>query len=154
MAVSQPSHHSKTSSDMVDVAAHLANQPSRKLCTTRQVLRARRACRQHDSVAAASTHNNDSTSSRKITQEMGTSATSLLALAGRPIHRLMRPDESDSTRFSDLTDSIEQIPEETQIIWSTLCRVLNGAIGFRSSRVSVGVVNSQIPHLINPQLSL
>jgi hypothetical protein len=130
---------------MVDVAAHLANQPSRKLCTTRQGLRARRA---------ANTHNNDSTSSRKITQEMGTSAMSLLALAGRPIHRLMRTDESDSTRFSDLTDSIEQIPEETQIIWSTLCRVLNGAIGFRSSRVSVGVVNSQIPHLINPQLSL
>jgi hypothetical protein len=54
---------------MVDVAAHLANQLSRKLCTTRQGLRARHARRQHDSVAAANTHNNGSTSSRKITQE-------------------------------------------------------------------------------------
>lgn len=115
MAVSQPSHHSKTSSDMVDVAAHLANQPSRKLCTTRQGLRARRACRQHDSVAAASTHNNDSTSSRKITQEMGTSATSLLALAGRPIHRLMRPDESHRTRHqARAPDWLDQMEDKNK----------------------------------------
>lgn len=31
--------------DMVDVAAHLAVQPSIKLCTTQQSLRAPRACR-------------------------------------------------------------------------------------------------------------
>ena len=51
------------------------------------------------------------------------------------------PSGWDNTRFSDLTDSIGRIPEETQIIWSTLRRVLNGAIGFRSCRVSVGVMS-------------
>jgi hypothetical protein len=58
---------------MVDVASHLAVQPSGKLCTTRQGLRARRACRQHDP-ATASIDKADSTSqmskSRKNKQEM------------------------------------------------------------------------------------
>jgi hypothetical protein len=85
--------HPPTTPDMVDVAAHLAIQPSGKFCTTRQGLRARRACRQHD-LASASIDKADSTSqmskSRKNTQKMEMSATSLPALARRPIHRLMR----------------------------------------------------------------
>jgi hypothetical protein len=40
---------------MVDVAAHLAVQPSVKLCTTRQNLRAPRTSRQHAPTAADST---------------------------------------------------------------------------------------------------
>lgn len=39
--------------DMVVVAAHLTVQPSGKLCTIRQGLRAPRACWQHDLTAAA-----------------------------------------------------------------------------------------------------
>ena len=86
--------HPPTKPDMVDVAAHHADQPSGKFCTTRQGLHARRACRQYDPAAAASIDKADSTSqmskSRKNTQKMKMSATSLPALAGRPIHRLMR----------------------------------------------------------------
>jgi hypothetical protein len=50
---------------MVDVAAHLAVQPSVRLCTTRRSLRAQRASRQHAPTAAdaaANTDNADSTS--------------------------------------------------------------------------------------------
>jgi hypothetical protein len=69
---------------MVDVVAHHTIQPSGKFCTTRQGLRARRACTQHDP-AAASINKADSTSqmskSRKNTQKMEMSATSLSALA-------------------------------------------------------------------------
>jgi hypothetical protein len=84
--------HPLTMLDTVDMAAHLAVQPSGKLCTTQQGLRAHRAYRQHDT-AAASIDKADSTSqmskSRKNTQEMEMSVTSRLALAGIPMHRLM-----------------------------------------------------------------
>lgn len=110
--IAQPIHHSRTLSDMVDVASHLAEQPSRKLCTTRRGLRVRRACMQHDS-PVASTHNNDSTSSRKITQEVDTSATSLPALAGRPLHRLIRSDESQRTRHpARATDWLDRLEDK------------------------------------------
>jgi hypothetical protein len=79
---------------MGDVALHLAVQPSGKLCTTRQGLRAHCTHRQHDFTTTANNDNAESTSqmskSRKNTQEMHKSAMSLPALAGRPIHRLMR----------------------------------------------------------------
>jgi hypothetical protein len=48
-----------TTLDMVDVAAHLAVQPSVKLCTTRQSLRAPRANRQHAPTAADAAANTD-----------------------------------------------------------------------------------------------
>jgi hypothetical protein len=57
--------HPSTTPDMVDMAAHLAVQPSVKLCTTRQSLRAPRTSRQHAPTAAdaaANTDNADSTS--------------------------------------------------------------------------------------------
>jgi hypothetical protein len=49
--------------DMVDVAAHLAVQPSVKLCTTRQSLRAPRASRQHAPTAADAATNTDNADS-------------------------------------------------------------------------------------------
>lgn len=82
--------------DMVDVAAHLAVQPSVKLCTTRQSLRAPRANRQQAPTAAKPAANNDNADSTskmskswENTYNMHKSATSPPALAGRPIHRLM-----------------------------------------------------------------
>jgi hypothetical protein len=54
-----------TTPDVVDMAAHLAVQPSVKLCKTRQSLCAPRASRQHAPIAAdavASTDIADSTS--------------------------------------------------------------------------------------------
>jgi hypothetical protein len=54
-----------TTPDVVDVAAHLAVQPSGKLCTTRQSLRAPSASRQYAPTAAdaaVNTDNADSTS--------------------------------------------------------------------------------------------
>jgi len=54
-----------TTPDMVDVATQLAVQPSVKLCTTRQSLRAQRASGQHAPTAAeaaVNTENADSTS--------------------------------------------------------------------------------------------
>ena len=48
--------------DTVDVALHLAVQPSGNLCTTRQGLRVRRTGRHHDFAAAANMDSADSTS--------------------------------------------------------------------------------------------
>lgn len=87
-----------TRTDMVDVTDYLAVQPSGKFCTTRQVLRARRTRRQHNFTVAANNGNANSTSqmnkSRKNMQEISKSAMSPAALAGRPVHRLMRYEES------------------------------------------------------------
>lgn len=107
-----------TTPDMVDVAAHLAVQPSVKLCTTQQSLRTPRVCRQHAPTTAAHSDASNShagsssmmSKSRENTHRMHKSAMSPPALAGRLIHRLIRRDESHRTRYPPRAhDELEQL---------------------------------------------
>lgn len=86
MAVSQKSPlddpYPSTTPDLVDVAAHLAVQPSVKLCTTRRGLPAVRASRQHAPTAADAADTDKANSTLKMSKSWNEDAQSALKRDG------------------------------------------------------------------------